>query len=220
MKILAFEAIVLTASIASILYGDIVLKVLGVALLLVGIGGIFSLIAIARRDWSIALTEAGIEVNTASGRCFVQWEDIEEIKVIKIHRFKMIGIRLSSYDNYLKIRDTKKVEQIQKIFALFLRMTDLLIKSKIISIISVLINPLTTFITASIATFNKTDATSIKMGIWHDTWKKTAKGERGTMEANRAAYGVDITIAGPDLDRSPEEFAQFLRTFRNTVLDS
>jgi hypothetical protein len=214
MKTLVPEALVLSASIASILYGDIVVKVIGFALLLFGMGGIFSLIAIVRRDWSLALTESGIEMNTLFGRSFVQWENIEEINVIKIDRLKMVGIRIFSYDQYLKGRNIKTNERIEKTLTPFFWLTDLLRKSKILKILDILLNPLAAFI----ATFNKTNATSRKIDTWFDAWRNKAKGVRGIMEANRAAYGCDLTIASSDLDRSPEKFSEFLHTFRNKVL--
>jgi hypothetical protein len=187
-KILAIEALVMPASIASMLHGDIGLKAIGsLFLLFFGVGGIFELIMIACRDWSLVLTDAGIEMNATnaySRRALIRWEDIEEINVIQIHSVKMVGIRLFSYDNYLKSLDVEKVRFIEKITIALTRTMKLL------------------------KTVNTADASDIKLTKKLDAWNGV-NDIRGLLEGNRAVCGYDISFG--NLDRSPEKLADFLR---------
>lgn len=194
-KIFALEALMMPASIASMLYGDIVLKVIGSFILLFfGVGGIFVLIAIACRDWSLVLTDAGIEMNGTnvySRRALLQWEDIEEINVIKIRSVKMVGIRLFSYDNYLKSLDVEKVKFTEKLIIVLTRTMKLL------------------------KTFDTADASDIELTKKLDAWNGV-QDIRGLLEGNRAACGYDITFG--NLDRSPEKLADFLRASREASI--
>jgi hypothetical protein len=94
-----------------------------------GGGGLYAVPKMLRRDVSMVLTPRGIEQHTLWGVAHVLWKDVERIGVVSQFGNKMVGVRLSTYDNYLADMSPKLAETMTRslpYFKLLTRATSLL----------------------------------------------------------------------------------------------
>ena len=76
--------------------------------------GLVGIPKLSRRSISVVLTHDNLQQITPFGTSIVPWQDVESIGVAKIHRHKMVGIRLITYDNYIKNTSPELAESTNK----------------------------------------------------------------------------------------------------------
>lgn len=109
LKFLALEAFLVPASIFALLAGErLLVRLAGmVGVLFFGLGGVIALCAILTRKWSFAITDDGIEVNTAKFGyrvAHIPWRDVEAVGLATVAGQTMVGVRLLSCDAFLRSR--------------------------------------------------------------------------------------------------------------------
>lgn len=186
-------AIFSIGGLAVIFSGEIKLGL--ITLLFFGGGGIYAIPKLLKRKVSMVLSANGIELFYPQGSAFIAWADVEEIGIVRILSTKLVGIRLRSYDRYLK--------DMSPGLAAFL------VKSL----------PLMKLITKQVLSLEAPGG----VGLWLEAEGKSLKsfGDVGNLAQAlmwaRENYGYDLTFAWSELDRPPDKFVSLLEEYRCSV---
>lgn len=186
----AICAIFSIVGLALIFSGEIKLGLL--TLLFFGGGGIYAIPKLLKRKVSMVLSDNGIELFYPQGSAFIPWADVEQCGIVRVFSTKLVGIRLRSYDRYLK--------KMSPGLAAFL------VKSL-------------PFLKLFAKQVSSVDATGW-VGLWLEAEGKSLKsfGDVGNLAQAlmwaRENYGYDLAFAWSELDRPPDKFVSLLEEYR------
>jgi hypothetical protein len=172
--------------------------------------GLYVIPKLLRRNISMVLTREGIEQITKNGTAIIFWNDIEQIGIVeyspgiiwsKIFPIKMVGLRLSSYGNYLANMSPQLAESITKSLPYLKVKTKVASLEHYIDIEAKLWSKLT----------GQEDPHKMIMSL----------GRVGSLVDlllwRRKTYGYDIMFAWSDIDRPAGEFVDLLEQYRKCV---
>jgi Protein of unknown function (DUF2982) len=162
-----------------------------------GGGGLYAVPKMLRRNVSMVLTRRGIEQHTLYGVAHILWKDTERIGVASLFGNKVVGVRLSTYNNYL----ADMSPQLAGFMTRSLPYLKLLARAT-----SLLDAP------AAVQLWSKLAGREDPSDALKDF------GQVGNLaEAllwSRKTYGYDIVFTWADRDRSAERFVDLLEQYR------
>jgi len=144
----------------------------------------------------MVLTREGMEQITPYGKAYIPWSDVEKLGVISQYANKMVGIRLSNYDAYVRSMSPEMTQFLQKSL------------------------PYMKLLARGASMLSVPDATKLWSKLEGNPDPKDALKAFGkvgsfveTLMWSREQYGYDILLAWSDRDRSASEFADLLRAY-------
>jgi len=180
-----------------ILSGDIKTVLAGLlAIVFFGGGGFLAIPKLLQRPISMILNHDGLKQITPSGTSLICWQDIETIGIARIYGNKMVGLRLITYDNYIKSMSPEFIDYFIKIMpslklvAFGASLLDAPNSIKLWSVLENRPNPI-----EALRSFGKV-GNLVEALLW-----------------NRKNFGYDICLAWSELDRPASEFIALLEQF-------
>jgi hypothetical protein len=157
-----------------------------------GGGGLLIAYKFLRHPVTFVLTKDGTEQRYPQGSIHILWADIEQVGIFRAATSKMVGMRLTTYERYLRNMSPELMEIIRK------RLPYVKLAARAASMLEV--------------------SGGVGVLLGHDQEAMKDFGEVGgiaeALAWSRAKTGYDVAFQRLDFDRSADEFSALLDQYR------